>query len=51
MFDDEIYTLQAAWFVTLISISLLFAALCVASIWDPGIYLKALNQALLGDHF
>ncbi|HWE79795.1 MAG TPA: hypothetical protein VG270_14885 [Pseudolabrys sp.] len=51
MIDDEISALQAAWFVSLMASSLLFAALSIASIWDSSIYLKALGQAVLMDHF
>jgi hypothetical protein len=51
MIDDEISALQAAWFVSLVASSLLFAALYVASIWDTGLYMAALNEALLMDHF
>jgi hypothetical protein len=51
MIDDPLAALGVAWRVSLVATTMLFAALAVASVWDTAIYVKALHQALLMDHF
>lgn len=51
MIDDLLAALMSAWYVTLVATCLLSGALVIAPIWDTAIYVHALHQALMMDHF
>jgi hypothetical protein len=51
MIDVAFSSLVSAWRVSLVASMLLFTALAIAPIWDTAVYVKALNEALMMDHF
>lgn len=46
---EAMIALARAWSVTTIALTLLLAALALAPLWDPAIFMQALHQALSGD--
>lgn len=51
MNDGHLSALMSAWVISLVVSTLLFVALAAAQVWDPVLYVGALDQALTEDHF
>lgn len=51
MNDGHLSALMSAWVISLAVSVVLFVALAAAQIWDPVLYVGALDQALTEDHF
>jgi hypothetical protein len=47
MIDDEISAMTAAWLVSMAAVTLLFVALALEPMWNTGLYLEGLRQALI----
>ena len=45
MMDMAVSALFRAWLTTVVAVSLLFAGVAVARVWDGAIYLQALEEA------